>query len=157
MLYIQMANAFDLERGRVFLCISDHVNGSLRTSYPFVCYVSLACLLVMYGLNGFALRTLLTNEKLRNDQLFQSWRTRFRHSSYPLVLVIQSATSFKFSTLWVSGWLGRKRYKAQFSHSTGLKVWDRLVNHMGVASLLFFSIPTVVICVAGLRFHEWGS
>ena len=91
----------------------------MRTSYPIICYVSLACLLIMYGINGYNLWTIVKSSKLEHDPLFSAWRTKFRRSSYLMVLILQTATNFKFTTLWISGWLGRKRYLARFSRNSG--------------------------------------
>ena len=88
-------------------------------SYPIICYVSLVSLLIMYGINGFNFWSIERSSKLKKDPLFSAWRTKFHNSSYLMVMIIQMATNFKFTVLFTSGWLGRRRYMALFTKNSG--------------------------------------
>ena len=129
----------------------------MRSNYPIVCWISLACLIGLYSMNGYNIYTLIKSEKLSYDPLFEAWRRKYAKTSYKLVLILQSVFNFKFTTLWVSGWLGRKRYLALFSKTSGMKVWDRLVAHLGIASMICFNLPILVTNLAATFFYAWAQ
>jgi hypothetical protein len=118
-LFVQMVNGFKIEGATGFTCVIEYETGSLRTVYPVVSWCSLICLLIMYGMNGYNLWSILCSPKLNSDVLFSVWRTKNKRTSYLMVLILQTVTNFKFTSLWVSGWLGRKRYRAVFTRQSG--------------------------------------
>lgn len=152
-----MIQAFTVERGHYFDCVMNYDTGTVRSNYPIVCYMSMLCLITLYCLNGYNFYTLIKSEKLSYDPLFEAWRMKYYKTSYRLILVLQSVFNFKFTTLWVSGWLGRKRYIALFSKTSGMKVWDRLVAHLGIACLICFNLPILITNLAASFFYAWAA
>ena len=114
-----MINAFKFEGTSGFTCVIEYETGSLLTVYPIVSWVSLVCLVLLYGMNGYNLFSVLTSSKLKSDVHFKVWRYKHLKTSYLFVLILQTITNFKFNSLWVSGWLGKKRYRAVFTRNTG--------------------------------------
>jgi hypothetical protein len=83
-----MVNGFKYEGAAGFTCVADYDTGLLRTVYPIVGWVSLVCLLLIYGLNGYSLYSILCSAKLQNDILFNVWRIKHKKTSYMMVLII---------------------------------------------------------------------
>jgi hypothetical protein len=156
-LWVQMINAFKMEGASGFTCVIEYETGSLMTVYPIVSWVSLVCLALLYCMNVYNLLSVLFSSKLMNDLHFKVWRYKHLKTSYLFVLILQTLTNFKFNSLWVSGWLGKKRYRAIFTHNTGQKLFDRLVLHLGVACLLCVSLPVFLTNFGALIFYSWGS
>jgi hypothetical protein len=83
-----MVHGFKVEGAAGYTCVVDFEAQTVQTVYPIVGWCSLLCLILMYGMNGYNLHSILKTAKLQNDPIFNIWRKKFEKTSYLMVLII---------------------------------------------------------------------
>ena len=112
-LFLQVIVAYKTTGGSGVACISADSGDEIKRR-PFVFWVTMVSIILLYIFNISYSVQITTNKKLKEDVKFTVWRAKYMFSSYLFMRLFSLFISFKMNCIGYSYFLGRKRYFAEF-------------------------------------------
>ena len=120
---------------------------------PIIFWITLFVIVLIYILNFWFTFEVCCNKKLKKDVKFGIYRSKYK-KVYAVFHLSCLLVSFKMCAMLYSFFLGRKRYKAQFTRQRN---FFKITNCINLTFLVFGTTPLFFCNLTGLAFYTKGT
>ena len=132
-------------------CIDD--NGDEARILPILFWITLFVIFLLYALNVWFTIEMCCNKKLKQDERFQAYKTKYKNV-FCVFHTVCLLVSFKMCAMLYSFFLGRKRYLAEFSRKRN---YFKITNCLNLTFIVFGSTLMFLANLSGMAFYTYGT